>query len=119
MQTKVGIVRSPDDLKEALNQLDVLRARGTKVKVDGNIQFNPGWHLAMDLANMIDISEAVTRAALERTESRGGHTREDFPDSDAAWGKQNLIVTQEGSEIKITHKPLEDMPDDLKQLFKK
>ncbi len=119
MQNKVGIVRSPDDLIEALKQLDELRARAAKVKVDGNIQFNPGWHLAMDLVNMIDISEAVTRAALERTESRGGHTREDFPDSDAAWGKQNLIVTQEGPEIRITHKPLEEMPDDLKQLFKK
>ncbi len=119
MQTKVGIVRSPDDLKEALIQLDALRTRAAKVKVDGNIQFNPGWHLAMDLENMIDISEAVTLAAQERTESRGGHTREDFPDSDEAWGKQNLIVTQQGREIKISHKPLEEMPDDLKQLFKK
>ncbi len=119
MQSNVGIVRSQDDLKQALVQLEALRARAAKVKVGGNIQFNPGWHLAMDLHNMIDISEAVTRAALERTESRGGHTREDFPDSDPVWGKQNLIVTQEGPEIKISPKTLEEMQENLKQLFNK
>ena len=68
--------------------------RAANVKCGGNIQFNPGWHLALDLTNMLDISEAVTRAALERSESRGAHTREDFPDAEPEWGKVNVIVRQ-------------------------
>ena len=71
-----------------------LRVRAAKAKVGGNIQFNPGWHLTLDLKNMLDISEAVTKAALERTESRGGHTREEFPETDKEWGKVNCIVRQ-------------------------
>ena len=81
MQNLVGIVRTDEDLRSALGKLEELREQAAQVKVGGNIQFNPGWHLALDLKNMLDISEAVTRAALERTESRGGHTREDHPGS--------------------------------------
>ncbi len=69
------------------------------VKAGGNIQYNPGWHLALDLKNMIDISEAVTRAALTRTESRGGHTREDFPESDKEWGRRNLVIRKDGDGL--------------------
>jgi succinate dehydrogenase / fumarate reductase, flavoprotein subunit len=117
MQRRVGIVRSEEDLKIALEELDKLRARARKVKAGGNIQYNPGWHLALDLANMIDISEAVTRAALTRTESRGGHTREDFPETDKEWGKRNLVVRKQDETIAVVEAPLGEMPAELKELI--
>src|SRR6185295_13866003 len=120
MQKLVGIVRSEEDLKQALDELAKLRVRAAKVRVTGNIQYNPGWHLALDLTNMLDISEAVTLAALERKESRGGHTREDYPDTDDKhWGKVNLVVRQRSGELKVTEEPLPEMPADLKELVKK
>jgi succinate dehydrogenase / fumarate reductase flavoprotein subunit len=118
MQKLVGIVRAQEDLIEAKSELTRLRERAAKVRVGGNIQYNPGWHLALDLANMIDISEAVTRAALERTESRGGHTREDFPDSDANWGKLNVIIRKRGDAVEVVREPLPEMPAELKELLK-
>jgi succinate dehydrogenase / fumarate reductase flavoprotein subunit len=117
MQKYVGIVRSADDLREALRELEALRARAASVKVGGTIQYNPGWHLALDLANMLDVSEAVTRAALERTESRGAHTRDEYPDSDPKWGKVNLIVRVTRSGMEIVREPLPDVPAELKQLL--
>ncbi len=119
MQKLVGIVRSEEDLREALVIIAELRERSKKAKVGGNIQYNPGWHLALDLKNMLDISEAVTRAALERTESRGAHTREDFPDSDKEWGKVNVIVRQpQGREIQVCREPLKEMPAELQEILK-
>jgi succinate dehydrogenase / fumarate reductase flavoprotein subunit len=118
MQKLVGIVRSEEDLRLALEELAKLRDRAAKVKVSGNIQYNPGWHLALDLTNMIDISEAVTRAALERTESRGGHTREDFPDSDPKWGKLNVVIRKRGDGVEVVREPLPEVPDELKELLK-
>jgi succinate dehydrogenase / fumarate reductase flavoprotein subunit len=118
MQNLVGIVRTDEDLRSALGKLEELREQAVKVKVGGNIQFNPGWHLALDLWNMLDISEAVTRAALERTESRGGHTREDHPGSDDEWGKVNNIVRQTDSGIEVVREPLPEMPDELRELLK-
>jgi len=117
MQQHVGIVRTEEDLAAALELLQQLRARAEKVKVGGNIQYNPGWHLAMDLDNMIDISEAVARAALRRTESRGGHTREDFPNSEDEWGRKNLIVSRPDETIEVGDEPLPPMPDDLSALL--
>jgi len=118
MQKLVGIVRSDADLKLASDELAKLRERAGRVKVTGNIQYNPGWHLALDLTNMIDISEAVARAAEERTESRGGHTREDFPDSDPKWGKLNVIIRKRGETIEVAREPLPEMPEELKELLK-
>jgi succinate dehydrogenase / fumarate reductase flavoprotein subunit len=117
MQSHVGIVRSEDDLKSALEQLQGFRRRAANVWIGGNIQYNPGWHLALDLWNMLDISEAVTRAALERTESRGAHTREEYPDSDPAWGKVNLVVRQQGDQIAVVREPLPQMPDELRAIL--
>jgi succinate dehydrogenase / fumarate reductase flavoprotein subunit len=117
MQHSVGIVRNDAELKHALAQLEELRERAARVKVGGNIQYNPGWHLALDLANMLDISEAVTRAALERQESRGAHTREDHPDSDPEWGKLNCIVRQAGGEITVSRAPLPPLPAEMKELL--
>jgi succinate dehydrogenase / fumarate reductase flavoprotein subunit len=118
MQSLVGIVRVEDDLKAALVKIDGLRGRAAKAKVGGNIQYNPGWHLAMDLTNMLDISEAVTRAALERQESRGGHTREDYPDSDKEWQKVNCIVRQDKNGISVSRDVRSEMPPELAELLK-
>jgi succinate dehydrogenase / fumarate reductase flavoprotein subunit len=119
MQTYVSIVRTEEDLKQALVKIQELRKRAASARVGGNIQYNPGWHLALDLKNMLDISEAVTRAALERRESRGAHTREDFPDSDKEWGKVNLIIRQTRDAIQVTREPLPEMPAELQELVKK
>jgi succinate dehydrogenase / fumarate reductase flavoprotein subunit len=119
MQSLVGIVRTDDDLRAALVKINELRGRAAKAKVGGNIQFNPGWHLALDLKNMLDISEAVTKAALERTESRGGHTREDFPETEKEWGKLNCIVRQNKDGINVTREPLPEMPPEIAELMKK
>jgi succinate dehydrogenase / fumarate reductase flavoprotein subunit len=119
MQNLVGIVRTEEDLQLALVKIGELRERSAKVKVGGNIQFNPGWHLALDLKNMLDISEAVTKSALERKESRGGHTREDFPETDKEWGKVNCIVRQNKEGINVKREPLPEMPAELAELLKK
>jgi succinate dehydrogenase / fumarate reductase flavoprotein subunit len=118
MQSLVGIVRTKEDLEAALRKIAELRGRAAKARVGGNIQYNPGWHLALDLKNMLDISEAVTRAALERTESRGAHTREDYPDSAKEWGKVNVIVRQSPDGMQVERKPLAEMPNELKELVK-
>ncbi len=117
MQNNVGIVRTEEDLKEALDKLAGLRKRSARMKIGGNIQFNPGWHLALDMKNMLDISEAVTLAALERNESRGAHTREDFPDSLAEWSKKNIIVRQHDGQISVALEPLPELPAELKELL--
>lgn len=119
MQQNVGIVRTEQDLKAALEELNRLRERSGRVKVGGNIQYNPGWHLALDLANMIDISEAVARAALERTESRGAHTREDFPGTDDQWGSVSVIVRQQDGRVEVAREPLPELPQDVNQLLEK
>jgi succinate dehydrogenase / fumarate reductase flavoprotein subunit len=117
MQHYVGIVRTEEDLRIALTELDKLRARAAKLKVGGNIQYNPGWHLALDLKNMLDVSEAITRAALERTESRGAHTREDYQDSLPEWGNVNVIIRRRGDQMEVAREPLPEMPPDLKALI--
>jgi succinate dehydrogenase / fumarate reductase flavoprotein subunit len=117
MQTYVGIVRTEEDLQHALGELEKFRARAAHVKIGGTIQYNPGWHLALDMANMLDVSEAVTRAAKLRQESRGAHTREDFPDSDAKWGKLNVIVRKKGDQMEVVTEPLPAMPAELSQLI--
>jgi len=118
MQSLVGIVRTDEDLRAALSKISELRARSLKAKVGGNIQYNPGWHLAMDLKNMLDISEAVTKAALERTESRGGHTREDYPDYDKEWEKVNCIVRQNNDGISVSREVRAPMPPELEEIMK-
>lgn len=118
MQNNVGIVRTDEDLKQALVGIEKLRERAAKVKVSGNIQFNPGWHLALDMENMLDVSECVARSALLRTESRGGHTREDYPDTDPEWGTKNNIASQTPSGIEVRQEPLPAVPEELQQLLK-
>ena len=96
MNDLVGIIRNADEVTQALSKLDALRERFKNLKVEGDRQFNPGWHLAVDLRNMLLVSECVAKAALERTESRGGHTRDDHPSMDADWRKTLLVCRAEG-----------------------
>lgn len=118
MQANVGIVRTEADLKKAIDQLKALQERAKKVSVEGSRQFNPGWHLAKDISTMVTISEAVARCALQRQESRGGHTRLDYPDYDPYWASVNSIVRKEADgTMSVTTAPLPEMPLELKQLF--
>jgi succinate dehydrogenase / fumarate reductase, flavoprotein subunit len=117
MNTLVGIIRTEDELVKALDELAVLKERATRVRVEGHRQYNPGWHLALDLNTLLAVSEAITRAALERKESRGGHTRDDFPDADAEFGKVNVVVRQRGGELVVSTESIPEMPDDLKKLL--
>jgi len=117
MQELVGIIRIEDELQRALKEIDALKERAERVSVVGNRQYNPGWHLAMDLFSMLTVSEVVTRAAIERKESRGGHTREDYPGTDPALGKVNVVVRKRDGEIAITQENLPQMPEELRPLF--
>ncbi|MEX2374350.1 MAG: FAD-binding protein, partial [Dehalococcoidia bacterium] len=117
MQVNVGIIRNEADMKTQLSTIADLKERATRLQVEGNVQYNPGWHLALDLQHMVLLAEAMTLAALERKESRGGHTRDDFPDPSAEFGKVNVVVRQGSSGLSITQEPIPEMPDDLKALF--
>jgi succinate dehydrogenase / fumarate reductase flavoprotein subunit len=103
MNSLVGIIRKADEVSEALSKLDELRQRFKNMQVEGHRQFNPGWHLAIDLRNMLLVSECVAKAALERTESRGGHTRDDYPSMDANWRKTLLVcrVIDDGADTSV------------------
>jgi len=117
MNDLVGIIRREGEVAEAIARLRDLKARAAKVVVEGHRQFNPGWHLAIDLRNMLLVSECVAKAALERTESRGGHTREDHPRMDATWRKQLLVCIAEGDGIRLAHQDQVPMREDLLALF--
>jgi len=118
MHNLVGIIRTESELTEALGVIEQLKSRLANVTVHGNRHFNPGWHLALDLQTMLTVSDAATRSALLRKESRGGHTREDFPTADADWGTVNVVTRRRsGGELEMETQPLSDMPADLKQLF--
>ncbi len=116
MGTYVGIARSADDLRAALEALATLRGRAARVRVEGHRQYNPGWHTALDLHNLLTVSEAVTRAALERRESRGGHTRVEHPDSDARLGTVNVVVRRQGNTMAVAQEPLPPLPAELKRI---
>jgi succinate dehydrogenase / fumarate reductase flavoprotein subunit len=117
MQRLVGIVRTEDELLESLKQIDELKDRAKQLTVEGNRQYNPGWHLALDLTNLLRISECIAKAALARQESRGGHTRDDYPGPDAVWATKNLVLTETDGKIEVNEQPLPVLPDDLQSMF--
>jgi succinate dehydrogenase / fumarate reductase flavoprotein subunit len=118
MQDLVGIVRNEGEMQEALVQLAALRKRRDRVFAGGNIDFNPGWHTSLDLHNLLNVSEAITLAAIERKESRGGHFREDFEEKDAEFAKFNFSVKKNGDgQMKIDRIPIPEMPEELKQVI--
>jgi succinate dehydrogenase / fumarate reductase flavoprotein subunit len=118
MQELVGIVRRGEEIRRAVAALKTLRERAERVSVTGNREYNPGWHTALDLQNLIIVSEIVARAALERKESRGGHFRDDFPDQDPAYGKFNILVRRgPDGEMQVTREPIPEMREDLKRII--
>jgi succinate dehydrogenase / fumarate reductase flavoprotein subunit len=118
MHSLVGIIRTSEEMEQALKAISDLRERAAKATVEGHRQYNPGWHLALDLHNMLLVSECIARAALERTESRGGHTRDDYPATDQSWGTVNLHCVLDGDEVAVERRPLPVMPDELRELFR-
>ncbi|QIK77327.1 fumarate reductase/succinate dehydrogenase flavoprotein subunit [Nocardioides piscis] len=120
MNDLVGIIRTGAELEQSLAEIEAFKERAKTMVVEGHRQYNPGWHLSIDLRNMLIVSESIARAALAREESRGGHTRDDFPETDhEVWGRKNLIVSLDdtGDGVVLTEKPLPQMPDELKKYF--
>ena len=117
MNDLVGIIRTKDEVEQALAELEALKARAAKISVQGDKVFNPGWHLALDLPNMLIVSECIARSALIREESRGGHTRDDFPTMSPEWRKVNLVCRPSGDGVDVTQQPLPVMPPELLSLF--
>jgi succinate dehydrogenase / fumarate reductase flavoprotein subunit len=118
MQDLVGIVRREEEMERALEGLRALNARAANVGVGGNREYNPGWHTAIDLNNLLTVSEAVTRSALERRESRGGHFRDDYPDKDSAFGGFNLVLRKGADgEMQMTREPIPPLPPELQQII--
>ena len=117
MQNLVGIFRNDEDLRRALVELEKLKERARDVRVEGSRLYNPGWHLYFDLRSMLTVSEAATHAALARTESRGAHSRLDYPKLDEAWGKKNNVIAKKGETMTLFEVPLSEMPEELKQLL--
>jgi succinate dehydrogenase / fumarate reductase flavoprotein subunit len=118
MQDLVGIVRNEPEMQRALAALDGLRARAARVGVAGHREYNPGWHAALDLESLLTVSEAITRSAIERKESRGGHFRDDYPNKEAGFGTFNFIVRKgRDGRMEVSRAPIPDMPDELKQII--
>ncbi|MGV3720693.1 MAG: fumarate reductase/succinate dehydrogenase flavoprotein subunit, partial [Actinomycetota bacterium] len=118
MQDLVGIVRQEDEMVRAVEGIEALWERARRVHVEGNREFNPGWHTALDLTNLLTVSEAIARAAIERKESRGAQFREDYPEKDPHFGKVNVIVSKaaDGS-MKVVQEPVRELPAELKQII--
>ena len=117
MHTLVGIIRTESELKEALKKIATLKERVQKVRVEGGRTYNPGWHTALDLRSLLTVAECSAMAALERKESRGGHTREDHPYTDDAWGKINNVQRLRDGALTLTREPLPEMPAELRALL--
>jgi succinate dehydrogenase / fumarate reductase flavoprotein subunit len=118
MQDLVGIVRREEELEQALEKLAVLKDRASKVGISGNREYNPGWHTALDLKNLLTVSEAVALSALQRKESRGAHFRDDYPEKDPAFGTFNYVVSQgPDGGMKIDREPLPPMTEEQKQII--
>jgi succinate dehydrogenase / fumarate reductase, flavoprotein subunit len=118
MNDLVGLIRRESEMKTALVELDKLRAREAQVSAPGGRAYNPGWHLALDLRNMLEVAECVAQSALERQESRGGHTRDDYPGMSPEWRKLNLICSLDADgDVTLRQQPNPPMRTDLLELF--
>jgi succinate dehydrogenase / fumarate reductase flavoprotein subunit len=118
MQDLVGIVRTEPEMQKALEGLKALGERAKRVGVGGHREYNPGWHAAIDLHNLLTVSEAITRSAIERRESRGGHFRDDFPNKEASFATFNFVVRKNASGgMDVVRAPIPEMPAELKQVI--
>jgi succinate dehydrogenase / fumarate reductase flavoprotein subunit len=113
----VGIIRTGAEIEEAIKKIADIRKRSANVSVSGGRKFNPGFHLAFDLDNMLLVAESTAKSALRREESRGGHTRDDFPGMDSTWRKVNNISSFDGKQVNVKVQPLPPMPKELFDLF--
>jgi succinate dehydrogenase / fumarate reductase flavoprotein subunit len=116
MNNYVGIMRTEDELKQALVEIDALAARAGKVGVSGGRAYNPGWHVALDMRHILNVSRAIALAALERRESRGGHARSDFPGYDPKLSQINLVIRNEQNAMTVSQQSRPEMPAELKSL---
>lgn len=118
MQALVGIVRREDEMTQALERIEVLKKRAAEVAVYGHREYNPGWHTAIDLKNLLTVSEAITRSAIERRESRGGHFREDYEAKDPVFGSVNMVIWK-GADgtMQLRREAISEMPEELKQII--
>jgi succinate dehydrogenase / fumarate reductase flavoprotein subunit len=118
MQDNVGIVRREEEMRSALTSIETLKHRATRVSVEGHREYNPGWHTAIDLANLLTVSEAITRAALDRRESRGGHFRDDYPAKEAAFGAHNTVLRRgPDGEMQLERRPIPPMTGELRAVI--
>jgi succinate dehydrogenase / fumarate reductase flavoprotein subunit len=118
MQSHVGIVRTESEMQQALVELAALKARAARAVVIGHREYNPGWHTAIDLRNLLTVSEAIARSAIERKESRGGHFREDYPEKVAEYGTFNIVTRRKADgAMEVVRVPLPPMPAELKQII--
>jgi succinate dehydrogenase / fumarate reductase flavoprotein subunit len=117
MQDLVGIIRTESELQQAIVRIDALRARAGGAAVAGGRVYNPSWHLALDLQTLLLIAEAVTRSALMREESRGGHTRDDFPKPAPEWGTKNVVTRRRAGQLELRTEPLPVVPEELQVLL--
>jgi succinate dehydrogenase / fumarate reductase flavoprotein subunit len=118
MQTLVGIVRTEPEMKQALEGIDRLKQRARQVGVSGNREYNPGWHTGLDLANLLTVSEAVARAAIDRRESRGGHFRDDYPEKEPAGSSYNIVIRKgDDGQMRLSREPIREMPAELKKVI--
>jgi succinate dehydrogenase / fumarate reductase flavoprotein subunit len=119
MQTLVGIIRTETELRQALTKIAALKERAKKVRVEGGRTYNPGWHTALDLDSLLTVAECCATAALERQESRGGHTRDDHPYTDDTWGRINNVLRLRDGALTLSREPLPEMPAELRALFER
>jgi succinate dehydrogenase / fumarate reductase flavoprotein subunit len=118
MHNLVGIVRTEAEMQEALVKIRQLNERAARVGVEGHREYHSGWHTSIDLRNLLSVSEAIARSAIERKESRGGHFREDYPDKVAEFGTFNIMTKQTaGGGMQVSRVPLPPLPDELKQVI--
>ena len=117
MGAHAGIARTGDQLREGLQKILALQERAGHLHVGGSMLFNPGWHTCRDVRFMLVLCEAIFRAAIERTESRGAHWRLDFPDQNPEWGRKNLVVKREAGGMTVTTAPVPQMPPELARLL--
>jgi succinate dehydrogenase / fumarate reductase flavoprotein subunit len=118
MQDLVGIVRQEQEMLQALERIRELKNASQRVSVDGNREYNSGWHTALDLYSLLTVSEIVTRAALERKESRGAHFRDDFPAKNKQYDGLNIVVRKGADgEMQLTREPIPPMREDLRQII--
>ena len=118
MQRYIGVFRTRENIEKGIEEIEKLKERSRTLKIEGSVMFNPGWHLCRDLKSMLTVSEALARCALEREESRGAHSRVDFPESDdSGWGRVNSVVSRKGDSMEVGTRSIGEMPEELSKLF--